>query len=106
MSQRLRAFRLRLTALLHYRRQQREYAEELAFHQHMLRERLEREGTPTPQLDTATRRTFGNPSRLREQLAELRQFPRLENILRDLGYATRVLRKSPGFPSPQSSPSH
>jgi hypothetical protein len=97
MSQRLRAFRLRLAALLHPRRQQREYAEELAFHQHLLRQRLEREGIAPIDLDPATRRTFGNPSRLREQLSELRQFSRFENIFRDLGYATRVLRKSPGF---------
>jgi putative ABC transport system permease protein len=97
MSRRLRAFRLRLAALLHPRRQQREYAEELAFHQHLLRQRLEREGIPPVDLDPATRRTFGNPSRLREQLSELRQFSRFENIFRDLNYATRVLRKSPGF---------
>src|SRR5581483_1975514 len=87
----------RLSALLHWRRQQREYAEELAFHQHMLRRRLEREGTPEPELDSATRRAFGNSSRLRERLTEIRQFTVLENILRDLGYAARVLRKSPGF---------
>ncbi|HEY3990329.1 MAG TPA: ABC transporter permease [Acidobacteriaceae bacterium] len=63
----------------------------------MLRQRLEREGTPPPELNTETRRAFGNPSRLREQLAELRQFTHLENVLRDLGFAARVLRKSPGF---------
>jgi predicted permease len=97
MSHPLRAFRLRFSALLRRHRQQRDYAEELAFHQHMLRERLEREGTPPAELDTATRRTFGNPSRLREQLSELRQFSRIENILRDLAYAVRLLRKSPGF---------
>jgi len=97
MSQRLRGFRLRLAALLHPRRQQREYAEELAFHQHLLRQRLQREGITPVDLDPATRRTFGNPSRLHEQLSELRQFSRFENILRDSGYATRVLRKSPGF---------
>jgi hypothetical protein len=97
MSQRLRAFRLRLAALLRGRSQQDDYDEELAFHQHMLRERLEREGTPAQQLDTATRRIFGKQSRWREQLSELRQFSRLENILRDLAYATRLLRKSLGF---------
>ena len=97
MSHPLRAFRLRFSALLRRHRQQRDYAEELAFHQHMLRQRLEREGTPPAELDNATRRTFGNPSRLREQLSELRQFSRIENILRDLAYAVRLLRKSPGF---------
>lgn len=97
MHRRLRSFRLRLKALLHLRRQQREYAEELAFHQHMLRERLKSEGTPEPQLDAATQRAFGNPFRLRERLTEIRQFTGLENILRDISYAARVLRKSPGF---------
>jgi predicted permease len=94
---RIRSFRLRLSALLHWRRQQREYAEELAFHQHMLRRRLQQEGTPEPELGSATQRAFGNSSRLRERLTEIRQFTVLENILRDLGYAARVLRKSPGF---------
>jgi predicted permease len=93
----LRAFRLRFTAFLHHRRQQDEYEEELAFHQHMLRERLKREGTPPQLLDTTMRRTFGNASRLREQLSEIRQFTRVENILRDLGFAARLLRKSSGF---------
>ncbi len=97
MSQPLRAFRLRLNALLHRNRQQSDYDEELAFHQHMLREKLLREGTPVEQADTDTRRAFGNPTRWRERLAETRQFTRLENILRDLAFAARLLRKSPGF---------
>jgi predicted permease len=86
-----------LIALLRWRRQQREYAEELAFHQHMLRHRLEHDGIPQQQLDSATQHIFGNPSRLRERLTEVRQFTQFENILRDLAYAARVLRKSPGF---------
>jgi predicted permease len=97
MGRRFRSFRLRLIALLRWRRQQREYAEELAFHQYMLRERLESEGTPEQKLDLATQRIFGNPSRLCERLTEIRQFTQFENIFRDLGYAARVLRKSPGF---------
>jgi predicted permease len=97
MSNRLRSFRLRVAAILHRRRLQKEYAEELAFHQHMLRDRLEHDGTPPQQLDDATRQAFGNAARLREQLAEIRQFTGLENILRDLAYAARILRKFPGF---------
>ena len=52
MSQRFRAFCLRLTAPLDFRRQQREYAEELAFQQHILRERQEREGIVNPIIAT------------------------------------------------------
>lgn len=93
----LRAFRLRLAALLRGRRQQDDYAEELAFHQHMLREKLLREGTPATEAAAAARHAFGNPQLWHERLAELRQFRTLENIARDLAYAARVLRKSPGF---------
>jgi hypothetical protein len=63
----------------------------------MLRRRLEREGTREQQFDAATQRAFGNPSRLRERLTEIRQFTPLENIVRDLAYAARVLRQRPGF---------
>lgn len=97
MPQRFRAFRLRFVALIHRRRLQKEYAEELSFHQHMMEERLRREGAAPSEARDAARRAFGNASRFREQLSEIRQFSGLENILRDLAYAVRVLRKSPGF---------
>ena len=93
----LRAFRLRFAALLRRRHQQEDYEEELAFHRAMLREKLEREGIAPQQLEAATRHAFGNLRHWREALTELRQFRHFENILRDLAYAARILRKSPGF---------
>ncbi len=93
----LRAFRIRFAALLRRHYQQEDYEEELAFHRAMLREKLEREGIAPEQLEAATSYAFGNLSHWREVLTELHQFRRFENILRDLAYAARILRKSPGF---------
>jgi predicted permease len=87
----------RLRALFHKRRMDREMAEELEFHQALLREKLLRQGVPQLEVDLATRRAFGNASRWRERLRELWQFKTLENLLRDLGFSVRLLSKSPGF---------
>jgi predicted permease len=97
MPERLHEFLLRLKALLLKRRMDRDMADELAFHQAMLRERMLREGVPQQDADAATRRTFGNPGRWHERLRELWQFRWLEDLERDVSYSTRVLRHSPGF---------
>jgi len=95
----LNKFFRRTTSLFHKRSKDREIAEELEFHQHLLREKLGRQGVPQSQVDATIRRTFGNPNRWRERLRELWQFRALENFLRDLAYSFRLLRKSPGFTS-------
>jgi predicted permease len=87
----------RLWALFHKRRMNREMAEELEFHQGLLREKLLRQGVPQVEVDLATRRAFGIASRWQERLRELWQFKTLENFLRDLGFSVRLLAKSPGF---------
>jgi predicted permease len=93
----LHEFVKRLWALFHKRRMRREMADELEFHQGLLRERLLRQGVPQLEVDLAARRTFGNASRWQERLSELWQFKSLENFLRDLGFSARLLTKSPGF---------
>jgi len=75
----------------------REMAEELAFHQEMLRAKLAREGIAEDGMETAMRQRFGNSGRWQERLRELWQLRRVENFARDLRFATRVLLKSPGF---------
>jgi predicted permease len=89
----------RTTSLFRQRSKDREITEELEFHQHLLREKLVRQGVPQSQVDATMRRTFGNPNRWRERLRELWQFRTLENFLRDLAFSFRLLRKSPGFTS-------
>ena len=97
MAEHLHEFVLRLKALFLKRRMDREIADELAFHQAMLKDKLFRQGVPPIEVDMETRRRFGNASRWHERLRELWQFRRLENLARDLSFSARVLRKSPGF---------
>jgi predicted permease len=40
---------------------------------------------------------FGNPTRVREQIWQMNSVPPLENLLRDLRYAARTLRRNPGY---------
>ena len=97
MSSRLHEFVLRLKALFLRRRMDRDIADELAFHQVMLREKLLRQGTGPEEIDTVARRRFGRAGKWHERLRELWQFRRLENLVRDVSFSARVLCKSPGF---------
>jgi predicted permease len=97
MGQYLHAFVLRLKALVLKRRMDRDMADELAFHQAMLRDKLLRQGVALAEVDMETRRRFGRTGRWHERLRELWQFRRFENLVRDVGYSARVLRNSPGF---------
>jgi predicted permease len=87
----------RLKSLFRKRRMDREMAEELEFHQALLRDKLLRQGIPQSQVNSTVRRTFGNPNRWHERLRELWQFRTIENLLRDITFSIRLLRKSPGF---------
>ncbi len=97
MSSGLHAFLLRIKTLFRKRRMDRDMAEELEFHQSMLRDKLAGQGVPNSELKNAARQTFGDPGRWHERLRELWQFRRLENLLRDISFSARLLKKSPGF---------
>ncbi|MBS1804078.1 MAG: ABC transporter permease [Acidobacteria bacterium] len=90
-------FLLRLRALFSKRRLDREMADELAFHQQMLKEKLVQQGVPVRDAERVAQLRFGNDARWHERLRELWQFRWPENMRRDIGYSIRVLRKSPGF---------
>jgi predicted permease len=90
-------FLLRFKALFAKRRMDREMAEELEFHQAMLREKLLRQGVPEVSVDEVARRRFGNLMRWHERLRELWQFRTMENLRRDFSFSVRMLRKAPGF---------
>lgn len=93
----LHEFLFRLKALANKRRLDRDLAEELEFHQAMMREKKQREGAAAGQAEAAARVEFGNAARWHERLRELWQFHRLETLLRDVSFSARLLRKSPGF---------
>jgi predicted permease len=97
MASGLNEFLLRLKALFRRQRLDREMADELAFHQAMLREKLRRQGVAAADIDTVAQRRFGRAGKWHERLRELWQFRRLENLARDSSFSARVLCKSPGF---------
>jgi len=97
MKQQVHEFSLRLKALFQKRRLDREMADELAFHQAMLKDKLIRDGVAPHEAQHAARLRFGSQARWHERLRELWQFGWLENFARDVRFSFRVLRKSPGF---------
>src|SRR5215471_7043413 len=72
-------------------------AEELEFHQAMLREKLLRQGVSEEAVDGAARQRFGNAVKWHERLRELWQFRTLENLWRDFSFSMRLLLRAPGF---------
>ena len=73
-----------LLKLLRRRRLERELEDEIAFH----REMAQQHGNAIP---------FGNPLVVQEQVRDLWHFTVIENLWRDLRYAARGLRRSPGL---------
>ena len=97
MTSNMNEFLGRLKSLFRKKRMDREMAEELEFHQTLLREKLLRQGVPAAEVNVMARRTFGNQNRWQERLRELWQFRALEHLLRDITFSIRLLKKSPGF---------
>lgn len=93
----LSSFVSRIRGLFGRGRLRQDVEEELAFHRTMLRERLEREGAEPVAAVAAERQRFGGASRWGERMVEQWQFEGVENFARDVGFAVRMLRKSPGF---------
>ena len=86
--ERLSNLRLRLRALLHRRRLERDLEDELAFHLATAADRSS---------SLEARQRFGNPTYVKENLRDMWTFHWLEALGKDLRYAARSLRKGPGF---------
>lgn len=88
---------LRLRALAAPRRAERELREELEFHIEMqARKHLETGMAPDEAMRRA-RRSFGNLELAKEDARDVRGVRPLEDTVRDIRYALRGLRRSPGF---------
>lgn len=72
-------------------------AEEMRQHLEEKTERLMGEGLSREEAEQAARRSFGNATLLEERGREVWQWTRLENLLRDIAFSARLLKKSPGF---------
>jgi predicted permease len=71
--------------------------EELRAHIDLAIEENRRNGMDEPQARTAALRSFGGVTQIRESYRMQRGLPSLEQAVRDIRYAVRQLRKSPGF---------
>jgi macrolide transport system ATP-binding/permease protein len=94
---RLRAVLLRLAGLFQKERRDRELAEEIESHLQMHFEDRLRAGLSPGDARRDALLRLGGVEALKEAHRDRRGAPVVENLARDLGYAVRTLRRSPGF---------
>ena len=93
----LRAFFVRVAGVFGRSRQERELAEELEAHLQMHTEDNLRAGMSPEDARRDAARKLGGLEATKESLRDRRRVPFVETALRDLRFAARSLRKSPGF---------
>jgi predicted permease len=89
--------RLRLRSLFAGDAADRELDEELRFHVDRQIEANVKGGMTPDQARTAALRAIGGVERRKEEMRDVRGVSTLENLLRDVRFAARQLRKHPGF---------
>ena len=75
----------------------RQLEEELRFHLDMDAETNRQHGMPPEEALAAAQRAFGGAQQIKEIYRERRGIPMVESALKDLEYAIRAIRRSPGF---------
>lgn len=92
----LKRLLLRLRATLS-RQQDRETRIELDLHLRLLEEEFVSQGMTPDDARRLARREFGNPAVFQEMSRDVVSFHWLEDLVRDLRYAGREMRRAPGF---------
>ena len=94
---RLMAVGRRLTHLGRASTFDRELDAEIALHIEMRADELQQDGMARVEAVARARREFGSALRVKEDTRAAWQFRWLEEMLSDLSYAARALRRNPGF---------
>ncbi len=89
--------RLRLRSLFRRRHVDRELEAELRFHLDQLTEENITDGTPPDEARKRAMLQIGNVTQFQEECRDMRRLNYIDDLLRDLRYAGRNLRRSPGF---------
>ena len=93
----IRAFWLRLRGMVDGTHENEEFAAELESHLAMHIEEGIREGLSEDEARRRALMRLGGAEHTRQAYRERVTLPRLENILRDVGFALRQMRRKPGF---------
>src|SRR3569833_1089503 len=93
----LRTLLSRIAALAGSQRRDNDLDDDIAAHLDLLTQEHIANGMSEADARTAALRDFGGTTQAREAYRIQRGFPRLEQFARDLRYAGRQLRRSPGF---------
>jgi hypothetical protein len=88
---------MRIQELTRGARLDAELDEEVNLHLRMMEEEFRRRGMSEAEARAAARREFGGVAHSKEAYRDQRGFPWIESFARDVRYALRGLRRSPGF---------
>src|SRR5215472_10546673 len=98
-AKKLREICRRLLFYLRKDRFDRELEDEVSFHLEMKAIAKMYDGLAPADARLAAKRQFGNQTRLKERSREMWSFRWIEDVVTDLRYALRMIRKSPVFAS-------